>query len=187
MNTDFTRTLGRNLAVVAALALAPTVTYADLTGDLFGDDVDGEIVGGPGAFVVVPPTAIVGGGIEFVIEFVGTPAFNIDIGAASVHLFSVFGQPISTGAGEVLVLSDMDGLLGDFEIVGITNFMTNQGPDITESDVTWTAHTISLNMSPHVWDADGFVSFDIVKVPAPSALALLGVAGLIGSRRRRRT
>ena len=183
MNTDFTRSLGRNLAVVAALALTPTVAHADLIDDL----VAGEIVGGPGAFQVDPPTAIVGPGVEFAIEFLGTPAFNIDIGAFSVHVFSVFGQPISTGAGEVLVLSDLDGLLGDFEIVGITNFMTNQGPDITESDVTWTDHTISINMGPHTWDADGFVSFDIVKVPAPSALALLGVAGLIGSRRRRRT
>lgn len=186
MNTDFMRSLGRNIAVVAALTLTATAAHADLSGDLFGDDIFGEIVGGPGAFVVVPPNAIVGGGIEFVIEFVGTPAFNVDIGASSVHLFSVFGAQISTGAGEVLVLSGLDGLLGDFEIVGITNFMTNQGPDITESDVTWTAHSISINMSPHIWDANGFVSFDIVKVPAPSALALLGVAGLFGSRRRRR-
>ncbi len=185
MNMDYTRFLGRNLAVVAVLALTPTVAHADLIGDLFGDEVDGAIVGGPGAFVVVPPTAIVGGGVEFVIEFVGTPAFNVDIGAFSVHVYSVFGAPISTGAGEVLVLSDLDGVLGDFEIVGITNFMTNEGPGISIGDVTWTAHTVSLNMSPNIWAADGFVSFDLVKIPAPSVLALLGVAGLIVRRRRR--
>ncbi len=184
MNTDYTRSLGRNLAVVAVLALTPTVAHADLIGDLMGDEVDGAIVGGPGAFVVVPPTAIVGAGIEFVIEFVGTPAFNVDIGAASVHVFSVFGAPISTGAGEVLVLSDLDGVFGDFQIIGITNFQTNEG--YTVSDVTWTDHTVSLNMSPNIWAANGFVSFDLVKIPAPSALALLGVAGLIGGRRRRR-
>lgn len=184
MNMDYARSLGRNLTVVAVLALTPTVAHADLVGDLFGDEVAGEIVGGPGAFVVVPPTAIVGNGIEFVIEFVGTPAFNIDIGAASVHVFSVFGAPISTGAGEVLVLSDLDGLLGDFVIVGITNFQTNEG--YTVNDVTWTDHTVSFNMAPNIWAADGFVSFDLVKIPAPSALALLGVAGLIGGRRRRR-
>ncbi len=187
MNTDFTRFLGRNLAVVAVLALTPAVAHADFIGDLFGDEVDGAIVGGPGAFVVVPPTAIVGAGVEFTIEFVGTPAFEIDIGAFSVHLYSVFGQPISTGAGEVLVLSDLDGVFGDFEIIGITNFQTNEGPDISIGDVTWTAHTVSLNMSPNIWAADGFVSFDLVKIPAPSALALLGVASLIGCRRRRRT
>ena len=60
---------------MAALTLTATAAHADLTGDLFGDDVFGEIVGGPGAFVVVPPNAIVGAGVEFVIEFVGTPAF----------------------------------------------------------------------------------------------------------------
>ena len=187
MNTDFTRSLRRNLAVVAVLALTPTVAHADLVGDLFGDEVDGAIIGGPGAFQVVPPTATVGAGIEFTIEFVGTPAFEVDIGAFSVHVYSVFGQPISTGAGEVLVLSDLDGLLGDFEIIGITNFQTNEGPGISIDDVTFTAHTVSLNMSPNIWAADGFVSFDLVKIPAPSALALLGVAGLIGCRRRRRT
>ncbi len=186
MNTDFTRSLGRNLALVAVLALTPTVAHADLIGDLMGDEVDGAIVGGPGAFVVVPPWATVGAGVEFTIEFVGTPAFEIDIGAVSVHLYSVFGARISTGAGEVLVLSDLDGVLGDFQIIGITNFQTNEGPDITESDVTWTDHTVSLNMSPNIWEVDGFVSFDLVKIPAPSALALLGVAGLIGGRRRRR-
>ena len=186
MNTDFARSLRRNLAVVAVLALTPTVAHADFIGDLFGDEVDGAIVGGPGAFQVVPPTAIVGPGIEFVIEFVGTPAFNVDIGAVSVHVFSVFGAPISTGAGEVLVLSDLNGVLGDFQIIGITNFQTNQGPGISIGDVTWTDHTVSLNMSPNIWAPDGFVSFDLVKIPAPSALALMGVAGLIGGRRRRR-
>ncbi len=181
MNTDLTRSLGRNIAVVAAVARTATVTHADLIDDL----VAGEIVGGPGAFQVVPPTAIVGAGIEFVIEFVGTPAFNVDIGAFSVHVYSVFGQPISTGAGEVLVLSDLDGVLGDFQIIGITNFQTNEGPDISIGDVTWTDHTVSLNMSPNIWAPNGFVSFDLVKIPAPSALALMGVAGLIGGRRRR--
>lgn len=183
MNIEFTRSFRRNLAVVAVLALTPTVAHADLT----GDDVDGAIVGGPGAFQVVPPSATVGDGVEFVIEFVGTPAFEIDMNAFTVHLYSVFGQRISTGAGESLVLSDLDGIGGDLIIIGITNFKTNEGPDITESDVTWTDHSVSLNMSPTIWEPDGFVSFDLVFLPAPSALALLGVAGLIGGRRRRRS
>ena len=181
--TDLTRFPGRNLAVLAVLAM--TTTFAHAQQYLIGDDVTGAIVGGPGAFAVFPSNATVGAGVEFEIRFVGTPAFDVDIGAVSMSVVSVFGQPISTGAGEVLVLGDLDSGPG-WVIVGITNFQTNQGPGISISDVTWTAHTVSLNMSPNIWEADGFVSFDLVKIPAPSVLALLGVAGLIGGRRRRR-
>lgn len=67
------------------------------------------------------------------------------------------------------MLSDMDGILGDLEIVGIANFQTNEGPDISESDVTWTATENRLNMSPTVWEVDGFVSSEILFVPGPPA------------------
>ena len=99
--TDLTRSPGRNLAVLAVLAMTTTFAHAQ---SLIGDNVTGAIVGGPGAFQVVPPNATVGPGVEFVIEFVGTPAFDVDIGAVSMSVVSVFGRPISTGAGEVLVL-----------------------------------------------------------------------------------
>ena len=179
--TDLTRFPGRNLAVLAVLAMTTTFAHAQ---SLIGDSVTGAIVGGPGAFVVVPPTAIVGPGVEFEIRFVGTPAFEVDIGALSMSVVSVFGKPISTGAGEVLVLGDLDSGPG-WVIVGITNFQTNQGPGISIADVTFTDHEVRFAMSPNIWAADGFASWDVVYIPAPSSLALLGLGGLLAARRRR--
>jgi hypothetical protein len=126
-----------------------------------GDTVTGAIVGGPGAFAVDPPSAVVGAGVEFIIEFVGTPAFEVDIGAVSMEVSSVFGQPISTGAGEVLVLGDLHSTTDpNAIIVGITNFQTNE-PEITLADITFTDHEVRLAMSPTVWEANGFVSWDV--------------------------
>ena len=158
--TDFTRFLERNLAVLAVFAITPAVAHADL----IGDTVNGEIIGGPGAFQVVPPSNTVGAGIEFTIEFVGTPAFEVDIDANSITVTQVFGQPISTGAGEVLFLSDLDwvGPSGPGRIIGIANFETDEGPDITESDVTWTDDEIFFNMSPNIWANGSFARWDLV-------------------------
>ena len=148
----------RGLAVLAVLAMTAGFARADLTGDL----VTGAIVGGPGAFVVVPPGNTVGPGIEFFIEFVGRRSHAVDItGGGSMSVRNVFGNRISTGAGEVLVLGDLD-WSPPGRIVGITNFQTNQGPGISIGDVTWTDHEVRLNMSPNIWEIDGFVSWDIV-------------------------
>ncbi len=142
------------VAGVVGVMVCVGAAHADLT----GDTISGEIVGGPGAFVVEPPTAVVGAGVEFNVEFVGTPSHSIDVGAASVRIENIFGARISTGAGEVLVLSDLDSSQG--AIVGITNFQTNE--EYTIDDVTFTAHEIQFAMSPNIWEVDGFVSFDIV-------------------------
>ena len=176
---DLRRSLGRNLAVLAVLAMATTFAHADL----IGDDVTGAIVGGPGAFQVVPPNATVGDGIEFFIEFVGTPSHSVDIGAVSMSVANVFGARISTGAGEVLVLGDLDSSVPGEWIGGITNFQTNE--EYTIDDVTFTDHEVRFAMSPNIWEIDGFASWDLVFVPEPSALALMGVAGLVGLGRRR--
>ncbi len=144
------------LASLTALAMAAATAQADLT----GDEVTGEIVGGPGAFVVVPPVAIVGAGDEFNVEFVGTPSHAIDIGANSMSVRSIFGSRISTGAGEVLVLSDLDWVGVDGRIIGIENFQTNE--EYTINDVTFTDHEVRFNMAPNIWEVDGFVSWDLI-------------------------
>ncbi len=142
------------LAGAAAIALTAGVALGDLT----GDNVTGEIVGGPGAFAVDPPNAVVGGGVEFNVEFLGTPSHAIDIGASSVSVSSIFGARISTGAGEVLVLGDLDSSQGP--IIGIENFETNE--EYTIDDVTFTDNEIRFAMAPNIWEVDGFVSFDII-------------------------
>ena len=188
--TDLTRFSGRNLAVLAVLAMTTTFAHAQ---HLLNDPVTGEIVGpGAVAFQVVPFGNTVGSGVEFRIEFLGTPAFEVDIGGGvgfdpvPMSVVSVFGQPISTGAGEVLVLGDLDSMLpGVWWIGGIINFQTNQGPGISIGDVTFTNREVRFAMASNIWAADGFASWDVVFVPAPSSLALLGLGGLLAMRRRR--
>lgn len=145
--------MARRVGIV--VAVCGSIAQADLT----GDTINGAIVGGPGAFQVDPPTAVVGAGVEFNVEFVGTPSHSIDVGAASVRIANIFGARISTGAGEVLVLSDLDSSQG--AIVGITNFQTNE-PEYDINSVTFSADEIRFNMAPNIWEVNGFVSFDIV-------------------------
>ena len=152
-----TRTPVRTLAGLAAIGMTAAVAHADLT----GDQVTGEIVGGPGAFQVVPPVAIVGAGDEFNIEFVGTPSHAIDIGANSMHVRSIFGARISTGAGEVLVLGDLDWVGVEGRIVGIENFQTNE-PEYDINDVTFTDHEVRFDIGHNIWEIDGFASWDLV-------------------------
>ncbi len=48
------------------------------------------------------------------------------------------------------------------------------------------SNDLDLGSLPAGADVDGYVSFDTQQAPAPGALALLGTAGLLGCRRRRR-
>lgn len=161
--TDLARRfLAPTLTVLAVITFAPSAGHADLT----GDTVDGAIVGGPGAFVVNPVSAVVvDPGVEFNIDFITTPAFSIDISASSIVVTQIFGAPISVGAGEHLVLSSLDwvddkGQPIDGHIVGITNFQTNQ-TGIDASDVTFTDHSIDFTMSNNIWQPGNFASWDI--------------------------
>ena len=45
-------------------------------------------------------------------------------------------------------------------IVGIENFQTNE--NYTINNVTFTDHEVRFNMSPNIWEIDGFVSWDLV-------------------------
>ena len=177
------------LAMMGVVLLAPTVAHASL----IGDSVTCAIVGGPASFACIPGANTVGAGVEFSIDFLSTPSFTVDIGASSVSVTQVFGQPISTGAGEVLVLGDLDwiGLVG--KIVGISGFSTNVATgNITAGDVTFTDHEVRFDMSPNIWQVGTFASWDLVTqhiIPEPGTLALFGIGlaglGFTGWRRRR--
>lgn len=154
--------LGSIFTMLLVFAATSSIGY----GDLIGDTIDGAIVGGPGAFVVNPPSAVVADpGIEFNIDFITTPAFSVDVSGGSVVVTQIFGAPISVGAGEHLVLSSLDWVDAngdpiDGHIVGITSFQTNQA-GIDASDVTFTDHSIDFTMSNNVWQPGNFASWDI--------------------------
>jgi len=155
------RHMNSKFAALAVLAMSPSLAFADFT----GDDVTGEIVGGPGAFAIADPNAVVGPGVEFVVDFVGSPSHEVDIDGVTMELSSVFGGKISTGAGEVLVIGDLDSSVPGQVIVGITNFETNE-PEYTIDDVSFTDREVRFEMSPNIWAVDGFVRWDVVLSPA---------------------
>ena len=106
MNTDYTRFLGRNLAVVAVLALTSTAAYADLIGDTVNSDIQPN-----GNFWFSNPTfAVVGAGFEFELELQNFgPQFEVDVGGSSILMTWVgFAGGFSLGANETYTLSDLD-------------------------------------------------------------------------------
>ena len=189
--TDLTRFSGRNLAVLAVLAMTTTFAQAQ---HLSGVLVTGNIVPPPPhAFHIDPPNTanVSNSGFEFIIKFLTSDAFAVNIGEGvgfgpvPMSVESVFGQRISTGANEVLVLGDLDSIFGVGWWIGdIINFQTNQ-PTLSIADVTFTNNEVRFAMSPTIWEIDGFASWDVVYIPAPSSLALLGLGGLLAMRRRR--
>lgn len=179
----------RTLTQVLLVAFTSILFCNNASATLIGDSVNCAIVGGPGAFVCNPGANTVGAGVEFSIDFISTPAFNVDIDASSISVTQVFGSPIGTGAGEVLVLGDLDWLGLTGKIVGISGFSTNEGPDITANDITFTDHEVRFTMSPNVWAANSFARWDLVTehIPEPETIALfgLGLAGMALSRRKK--
>jgi hypothetical protein len=154
----------KKFAFIAAVALTPMMANADFT----GDTVNGAIVGGPGAFGIAIPTAVVGTGVEFLVDFVGSPSHECDIDGANFRIYTVFPSNISTGAGETLVVSDLDAI-GGGTIVGIDNFDTNAS--YTSASVTWTDDSITFAMAPHIWAPGEYVSFDVL-LSGPPAFSL---------------
>lgn len=156
------RLLGPIFTILLVLVSTASIGYADL----IGDTIEGAVEGGPGAYVVNPPMAVViDPGIEFNIDFITTPAFSVDVSGSSVVVTQIFGAPISVGAGEHLVLSSLDwvddnGEPIDGHIVGISNFQTNQD-GIDASDVTFTDHSLDFTMSNNIWMPGNFASWDI--------------------------
>ncbi|MCK6430757.1 MAG: hypothetical protein L6Q72_17005, partial [Burkholderiaceae bacterium] len=97
-----------SLACVLMLAAAPTA-HASLLGQTADCDMQPN-----GSFWSCSPASntVTDPGIEFQLNLVGNPFFSIDIGASSVLLTLISGGGLGMGAGEVLTLSGLDGILG---------------------------------------------------------------------------
>ena len=151
------------------------------------------------------PTATVtdGSGPEFQLELTfedPSPVWDIDISGESVRMttFSLrlAGAANSVTLGDLIWANDPGAT-----ITGITNFLvsgveprnTPLSDGLVESDVSFTANSVTIDYGLTAWSPGGFVSFDLVTthsaLPEPGTLALfgLGLAGLGLAARRRRT
>jgi hypothetical protein len=81
-----------------------------------------------------------------------------------------------------LIFGSLDDSTGD--IAGVANFTTTNTSGISDSDVSFTAHSVTFQLGSSIWAASGgTASFNLVISPVtePTSVTLLGIAfGVLG-------
>ena len=166
------------------LALPIILCVGTARAALIGDTVQCAVTGIFQPTCGLSNTAVVGPGPEFVFaepDFSGD-LLTIDIGASSITIQTI-GFSLGFDPGTSIILSDLDWVGMNGAIVGIENFSTSGTIDIEASDVSFTANSITFDLSESAWDGNvvGIAEWDLVvtHVPVPPALLLFG-SGLLG-------
>jgi hypothetical protein len=147
---------------------------------LIGDTVNCSATGG---LTCNPASAVVGAGPEFTVDL-GTPVFDLDIGANTVLLTNTTGLTVGSSPS-VVTLSSL-GNTSQGAVIGATLTSSDEGT-FTQSDVSFTADTLLLDLtSTGPWSPgeDALITLLFAQepgpgVPEPSTLLLL-VAALSG-------
>ncbi len=183
---DLTSKITQYLAIVTILFGASQVATASLIGDSVDCDIQPN-----GSFWSCSSAAaqVVDPGVEFTLDLIGTPRFEVDIAESDVLLTWIASGPFSLGANEVFTLSSLDWIdIPQGEIVDFTIATTLVGIDA--SDVTIGPHSLSIFLDGGVtYNTNDTILVELITnhVPAPATVTLLGLglAGLAFSSRRR--
>jgi hypothetical protein len=175
--------MGVVLCCVCAIAQA-----GPLTGQTLGG-TDIEVNGAPSP--LVPPTALVGSGVEFRVDYGATPFFSVDFTEdALVTVTQILSGRLGHGAQHSVTFFDVAGTIPDILDVSLTGTFGVTG--ITQSDISWTTDSFTVELgSGTSWGPGDFFTMQVTHVPEPTTLALLGF-GLVGvsvavMRRKRRS
>ena len=170
---------------LTALALALTTLFpASASATLVGDTVTAVFSGGQ--TVASPGSAEVGPGVEFNLGLPGSvntsPIMTVDVGDGTVTFTS---RQIFFLGSDRLDLGDLDWIGPPGRIVGFTILPGGQIPGLTESDVTFTDDSLSVNFSGIFLSGAGLsttIELDVEHgiVPEPGSLGLLLLGGLLG-------
>ena len=164
----------------------PYGTFINITGGIFNQRAlvktgggSGSVSGGSVNFV--PNSASTNDGMAFGLEYKQANGSTIDLSGKS------FSFNLAATGSYTLLWVFVDGNDNSADMVvnaqsGIVTFSATQ----TEAGFDWSnVETMNVGFR-HGSSSTGVLSnFNFTAVPAPGALALLGVAGLVGARRRR--
>ena len=120
----------------------------------------------------------------FTPEIGGYAAFSVDLNENSLTIQSdVSGVPQLTlgGTQTLRVTLPQDVIIDSFTLVGVTSV-----DGFTQSDLNFENGVLLVRMSGNTFiSGGGRIDMTFSYVPAPGALALMGLAAGIGARRRR--
>jgi hypothetical protein len=168
------------IPMAALLALAfPLSSRASL----IGDTVTCTQTGPSSSFVCTPPAAVVvDPGSEFVLGN-ATASMDVDVGAFDILLTALFTGRL----GNTIV--EFGSLDAGGPITGVTLSVGAGVTGLAQSDVTFSADSIGLDLRNTNWIPQGTatLSLAIGQAPEPATFTLLGIAlaGLAFSRCRR--
>ena len=169
-------------ALMLLLGAAPRAAEASL----IGDSVTCATTTAP-QFNCAPATATVGSGAEFTLSVPFQDFFSVDVAASSItDAFAI--PPDSTLTLEnfgLLTFGSLDSSLGD--VVGVSLTTTGLITGIDASDLSFTAHSVTLDLNgnnfwanpPDSPVASAVISLlfaDAAAVPGPATLLLLASA-----------
>lgn len=177
--------LTKTLQILSALILLSSMStlHASLIGDTVGCNI-----GGGGTFTCSASTSVVGGGAEF---GVGTdlqnPVITVDISANSISLF--FNGEATLGQ-TIINLTDLDWVDQPGQITGITLIATDNLFNLSQSDLSFTADSVSINLVGVEFNSGRAeigltVNHGATAVPEPLMISLFGLGFvLLGFQRK---
>ena len=168
-------------AIGTSAALA---NFMDISGGLFEQRTLSKVGGGSGSIANASGLVNFVPNNEFRMTYRQKNGASIDLsGMASMSI------DITAGGGAYnlrWIITDANGKVKEMENIPVTSGTNAFSATATDAGFNWgIVEMMELTFEGSATSTGQLSNFNFTAVPAPGALALLGVAGLVGARRRR--